>query len=338
MTKLKSKATVPKLLAVTMLILGAFQASAQPILDNVAVRFASPQFSAEEQMYSVDIEMRSAEPGQELFGINLRFFYDASDIDFEGISSLNPSYGVMGPTPSAHRGNEESGQVLFNFPGPAGFVNTAIQLMNESQPLAISTNGWTKLATLNFSFVETFEPSEKLCPSLIWDQKTAAVKESYLAGSGGVIITLVEHQPSTRETTKPSTVLTEPFNWERNAMAVEGPFGDPMGTWCIEGAVTSSAQDAQFDPRFGLYQNYPNPFTGATIIEFDLPRAKQAALVLTDANGRILHIIRGDFAEGRNQVSVDRTDLSVNDGAVVFYRLESGDFISKALKMIVSGQ
>jgi len=76
--------------------------------------------------------------------------------------------------------------------------------------------------------------------------------------------------------------------------------------------------------EFALYQNVPNPFKDQTIIGFDLPAATTATLTLYDITGKILEVVKGDFAAGYNEVSIDRQDIGGQ--GVVYYRLDAGIF------------
>ena len=82
--------------------------------------------------------------------------------------------------------------------------------------------------------------------------------------------------------------------------------------------------------EFALYQNAPNPFTGQTIIGFDLPRAMTASLTITDATGRIVQVVEGDFAAGYNTVG-----LKLFSEGVYYYNLTAEDFTATK-KMIVT--
>ncbi|MDV7393956.1 hypothetical protein RZS08_21430, partial [Arthrospira platensis SPKY1] len=52
---------------------------------------------------------------------------------------------------------------------------------------------------------------------------------------------------------------------------------------------------------FELYQNIPNPFTGVTRIGFRLPEPATATLTITDASGKVIRVVKGDYASGYNE-------------------------------------
>ncbi len=68
-----------------------------------------------------------------------------------------------------------------------------------------------------------------------------------------------------------------------------------------------------------LYQNRPNPFKGQTLISFNLPEATKATLTVYDINGRTLKIVTENYAEGYNEISINRSDLGAT--GVLYYRL-----------------
>jgi subtilisin-like proprotein convertase family protein len=87
----------------------------------------------------------------------------------------------------------------------------------------------------------------------------------------------------------------------------------------FEGVTT--ATNEQQKGNFALYQNTPNPFGYRTAIGFSLPERTTATLTITDAGGKVLKVIEGDFKAGYHQVFIERKDLATN--GVLFYRLDT---------------
>ncbi len=83
---------------------------------------------------------------------------------------------------------------------------------------------------------------------------------------------------------------------------------------------------------FQLSQNTPNPFTGETMIRFNLPAAGTATLTVMDVQGKVLLQNSGDFAKGANQISLNAKQLSTT--GVLYYQLESADNVATK-KMII---
>jgi hypothetical protein len=74
-----------------------------------------------------------------------------------------------------------------------------------------------------------------------------------------------------------------------------------------------------------LYQNIPNPFSGETVIGFQLVEAGEAILTVSDVQGRTLKVIRGQYPAGFNQVLLSSHDLP---SGVMQYTLKSAAFIA----------
>nr|HMP26253.1 T9SS type A sorting domain-containing protein [Saprospiraceae bacterium] len=74
---------------------------------------------------------------------------------------------------------------------------------------------------------------------------------------------------------------------------------------------------------FELYQNTPNPFKGQTLIGFNLPEAGDATITVSDITGRVIKLVRGNYAQGYNQVTLNSSDLPTG---VLTYTLESGEY------------
>jgi PKD repeat protein len=81
---------------------------------------------------------------------------------------------------------------------------------------------------------------------------------------------------------------------------------------------------------FALYQNIPNPFTGATRIGFRLPGASHATLTVMDATGRVLAIISGEYGEGYQEVEV----RNLSGAGVLYYQLNT-PLYSATRKMVL---
>jgi hypothetical protein len=82
---------------------------------------------------------------------------------------------------------------------------------------------------------------------------------------------------------------------------------------------------------FELHQNTPNPVSAVTNISFNLPEASDATLTITDAEGRLVKMVKGSYAKGFNTVTLQKTDLHAG---VLFYQLDTPEH-SASKKMIV---
>lgn len=326
----KSKLTV--LLAVMMSVVFSTIVSGQA-MPGISVRFANPQFDVESRTYFLDVEMRAAEAPQHLFGMNLRFFYDASVLEFRQLDQFHAGYGIQGEAPKVFVGNSSSGALLFSFPQAAGYVNGAVQLLNDHSPMTIPANQWVKAFRAAFLAPSHLVGQESFCPSLVWDMKPGLRAGGFLPGSDGLLVTVLETDPNTRETTAPTIATGLAFNWEYSDFAGM-PYGAAFSEVCIPlGALTSTNNVIAVDGKgYALFQNQPNPFAQQTMIEFILPRSQEARLSFFDATGKIIKVVKGDFHAGRNAINIERAAW-MDPSGVLFYRLESGEYISGMKKM-----
>lgn len=83
--------------------------------------------------------------------------------------------------------------------------------------------------------------------------------------------------------------------------------------------VAGSGATSEQEREVILHQNTPNPFTRATMIQFNLPRSGHARLTVHDLIGQeVARLVDGDLPAGSHRVTLDGRDLP--DG-VYFYRL-----------------
>ncbi|MEP6648176.1 MAG: T9SS type A sorting domain-containing protein, partial [Saprospiraceae bacterium] len=83
--------------------------------------------------------------------------------------------------------------------------------------------------------------------------------------------------------------------------------------------------------EFALYQNEPNPWTGITSINFNLPEEGHVKLSLFDVTGKLIKVVEAEFASGRQSILLNKKDISTH--GVLYYRLDSGNY-SATKKMI----
>ncbi len=82
------------------------------------------------------------------------------------------------------------------------------------------------------------------------------------------------------------------------------------------GSSSESASAAEFE----LMQNTPNPVRTFTTIVFYLPQATEATLTISDAEGRLVKRIKGQFQAGFNSTVLHRAELPAG---LLFYQLDT---------------
>ena len=87
-------------------------------------------------------------------------------------------------------------------------------------------------------------------------------------------------------------------------------------------------------PVFELYQNTPNPFQSETMISFNLPEDAEVTLTINDAAGRVLTVVRGDYAAGYNTVNVSK-DMIQGATGVLSYTINTSDHSATKSMVVV---
>src|SRR5690606_25419994 len=115
--------------------------------------------------------LQSRHVTETLFGMNLRFYYDASYLEFAGLDQYAPGYGHLHEAPKSYTGSEVSGVQIFSFNRAAGYVNGGIQLIDDRFPFEVSTQEARKIFRANFHVPLAWQDASSFCPSLVWDLK-----------------------------------------------------------------------------------------------------------------------------------------------------------------------
>jgi hypothetical protein len=220
------KLLIPLLL---LLILSGFIATAQPQIPVVSVRFANPQYDCPSARYCVDVEFKSDIQGQQVYGMNVRFFYDDAILEFLAMGDYMTGYGSPDP-PQIMTGQPGSG-TPFGITGPLDWFNGTLQLVSFDTAVYLSTTQWTKLFNVCFRVKDPKSigiPS--FCPSLIWDLQVDPGQGGYLPGDDGVVITVVD--PTFLQDSAPTTENVVQFNWQYGGSG--GAVGNPVSIICIK--------------------------------------------------------------------------------------------------------
>ena len=80
--------------------------------------------------------------------------------------------------------------------------------------------------------------------------------------------------------------------------------------------------------------NYPNPFTGSTVISFTLTETENTTLKVYDSFGKLVATLFDGMAESGRQYSVDFDAENLSKGMYV-YHLQSGTKVSAVKKMLL---
>jgi hypothetical protein len=212
------------------LFLSGFQAISQECqTPAVTVRFNNPNYDCNTQDYCVDVEFLSDTEGQQLFGMNIRFFYNGDVLEFLSMGSFESGYSSPAP-PVIESGSIANG-ALFGLNGPLVFFNGTIQMTGPTSTfLSTDENNWTKLFRLCFRLKH---PSvlgvEDFCPSLIWDLESVPGEKGFIHGDDGIVITLKNETFEFGSSPTAENVIQ--FNWQYDTNG--NGFGHPVSTLCI---------------------------------------------------------------------------------------------------------
>ena len=201
---------------------------------HVTVRLANPTFECAVGQYCLDVEFQTDEDSVELFGMNVRFFYDDLFMELDSFTDFQGGYGPVAPDPPTVLTSPPGfGTSFFGFPAPGttDWVNGAIQLIDNSQPpIYIDTTDWTKIFQICFSVEGPIADSSSFCPPIVWDLEFNPANGGYLAGDDGVVITVVADPPAMSGPSQESVVQ---FNWMYTGNGMAPPYGAPIATECI---------------------------------------------------------------------------------------------------------
>lgn len=193
---------------------------------------------------------------------------------------------------------------------------------------AVSAQTWsftTAIAPPVLAFPE--HKSEKISqnPTLKWNQVNGAVSYRFqlsklVVFTNPVIDTVIT---SAAEVSVKDLIANKLYFWRVKSIDAdgEGVFSDE---WNFR---TTDASSVQPDKKIEaiLYQNYPNPFSNSSIIEFELKQAGMVNLAIYDLNGRkIKQLLNRYFDVGRNSVKIFANELPQGK---YYYRLVSGSTV-----------
>ncbi len=220
-------------LILTMLVIapGMVLFAQDPVIN---VRFANPQFDCATSQYCVDVEFQSDTPDQEIFGMNVRFFYNDAEMEFLDFRNFQGGYAPFFPDPpQVTTGGPNSGMDLFGFPAgePSEFVNGSIILDNPAAgDLVVPTAGWISLFQVCFTVNVPNVDENNFCPSIVWDLEANPANGGFLVGDDGVVITLEDQ--SGMVASLPASENVVQYNWEYSGPGTP-PYGNPVENTCI---------------------------------------------------------------------------------------------------------
>jgi hypothetical protein len=207
--------------------LPSFLSAQTPI---ITVRLSNPQISCATLEYCLDVEFKSNLTEQEIFGMNIRFFYDDDVLELVDFRDFQGGYGPVAPNPPIIATSASAGPALFNFIGAAEFVNGAMQLINSNAPpIFLDTTEWTKIFQICFLVDDPEANLDTFCPAVIWDLEQDPENGGFLSGDDGIVITVDDPDPDNESL--PTTENVVQFNWMYTGNGTP-PYGEPVDSTC----------------------------------------------------------------------------------------------------------
>jgi hypothetical protein len=171
--------------------------------------------------------MKSSQSNTEVFGMNIRFFFDDAVLQFNSYFGWQGGYGAASPNPPGISTSGPFG-VNLGFLGAASYFNGGMEKVNTSAPpIYLSTTNWTKLFSIRFSVDAGFPSNSNFCAPLVWDLEQNPANGGYF--NDGVVITVY----TTGGNTGPSTENCNQFNWVYVGSG-SPPYGEPVQQSCID--------------------------------------------------------------------------------------------------------
>lgn len=216
--------------AVWIIILLFFPSLSNSQLPDITVRFANPDFNCATDDYCVDVQFKSSVSGAQIFGMNVRFFYNDAQLEFSHYTGFASGYAAVPPNPPSLATSPFAGPAWFNFDGAAEFFNGAIQLTNQNAPpVPLNPDTWTKVFRICFE-VDNPVDRNNFCPQLVWDLEQNPANGGFLVGGDGVVITVVDPDPNLDSS--PSNEHVMQYNWEYTGSGA-APYGQPVFNTCM---------------------------------------------------------------------------------------------------------
>lgn len=220
------------LLCLTLLLAHAGFSQVPP---TISIRFGNPDFNEETNTLCVDVEYQSDQPGQQIFGTNIRFYYQNDVLGFIDFRDFQGDYAPVMPSPPVVQTGAPSFSPFFGFYSGEvlDFVNGAIQLISQgSDPIMLPDNGdWVKLFQICFAVnPEKVIDPEFFCPTIIWDLEQNPDNGGFQQASDGVVITVVNADPNFESAPAKERVIQ--FNWDYIGSG-SAPYGNPQSYDCV---------------------------------------------------------------------------------------------------------
>lgn len=191
---------------------------------TIIVRFGNACYCPTTNIFKVDALFKADTIGQQLFGMNVRFWFDSTILKFKQFTEFQGGYYASSPNPPYVATGSMVTGTWFGFKGAATFVNGAVELGGKDKPIVL--DNWSKLFSIEF---EVKNPINTLfCPPLVWDLEYDPAGGGFLPGCGGVVMIIVTPTGSYY-----CNEGVEQFNW-LYSKSIVSPYGAPVSSECVQ--------------------------------------------------------------------------------------------------------
>ncbi|MFI5154890.1 MAG: T9SS type A sorting domain-containing protein, partial [Chitinophagales bacterium] len=97
-------------------------------------------------------------------------------------------------------------------------------------------------------------------------------------------------------------------------------------------SLVAESDSAQAKQTYYLGQNYPNPFSQNTKINYSIPSRSQVEIVLFDMQGSLVKILVNELKESGNYV-YELSTIHLAKG-IYYYRMRSGNYAATKKLMV----
>ena len=211
-----------------IVLLASGHVASTQTLPVVSVRFYNPVYDCPTETYCLEVQFKSDTPLKQLFGMNLRFFYDDAILEYIGTGDFKPGYNLQ-EEPLIITGE---GSEYFGFTGAPEFINGSVQMTDSALAAVLPTDDWLMLFKVCFHVDDPNSLDiQNFCPSVVWDlqQNPPADNPGFLPGDDGVVMSVFD--PGPYQDSSPATEEVVQFNWQY--LNDSDYFGIPVEIICI---------------------------------------------------------------------------------------------------------
>lgn len=123
--------------------------------------------------------------------------------------------------------------------------------------------------------------------------------------------------------------LNDAAKWRASYSIHGSPGKDDLNSTAID------HKQSNVPAKFGLSQNFPNPFNPSTIISYQLPRVSNVSIVVYDLLGRVVTTLVDEQKQPGNYFVEWNIKVNSISSGIYFYQIRAGNFIETKKMMLL---